>query len=232
MKVTFLLIACLTWSNLCHANEDPIRKITVIGTATTEVTPDLMHWRLQVKTQGADLAKVTKDHAAQVSAALNYLKEQKIDEKSIQTSGMKFGENWSYQNRNKVLEGYIASTDITFKLTKLDQYQELWMGISGLTSVSLTSVYYDHSSRINHERKTRGDALYNAKSKASRMASALMSGIGKPLLIEEQNFHTPQPMARAFAKSAEGSSENSSFAPGKIPITMRVKVSFQLTDAK
>lgn len=232
MKATLLLIACLTWSTVSYADEDQIRKITVIGTATTEVTPDLMHWRLKVKTEDADLAKVAENHSGQVSAALIYLKEHKIAEKGIQTSGMKFGENWSYQNRNKVLEGYIASTDITFKLTKLDQYQELWMGVSGLTNVSLTSVYYDHSDRASYERITRVKALENAAKKASVMANALNSKIGKALLIEEQNFHTPQPMARAYSKSAEGAADNSSLATGQIPITMRVKVSFQLVDAQ
>jgi uncharacterized protein YggE len=228
-----LATICIAWGSFAHADENQPRQVSVIGTATTKVTPDLMHWRIQVENKGAELGKVAQAHSRYVAAALDYLKQQKISEKSIQTSGMEFGENWSYQNGKKILEGYRASTEISFKLTELDKYQTHWMNIAGLDNVSLKGVAYDHSERIEYEKQTRIKALKAAKTKADLMASVLDSKVGKPILIEE---YQPQ-FARGnntvnFARSAEGATaSNSSFAPGEISITVRVKVSFQLKDS-
>ena len=223
-----LCLLCLSLVMSSHAAETTTRQVTVIGTATKDVTPNLMHWRLKINNQDADLKTVAESHSAFVKGVLDYLKKQQIPEKDIQTSGMLFGENWVYQNRNKVREGFMASTDISFKLTKLSKYQELWMGLSKLPNTSLTSVHYDHSERIAHESITRKRALLDAKEKATAMAETLNSTIGKPILIEEQNHQYPRHLASAQYRSAEGAADNSSLAPGQIPITIRVKVSFQI----
>ena len=100
-----LCLLCLSLVMSSHAAETTTRQVTVTGTATKDVTPNLMHWRLKINNQDADLKTVAESHSAFVKGVLDYLKKQQIPEKDIQTSGMLFGENWVYQNRNKVREG-------------------------------------------------------------------------------------------------------------------------------
>ncbi|MGI9467073.1 MAG: SIMPL domain-containing protein [Rubripirellula sp.] len=208
--------------------------ITVSGTATTEVTPDVMNWNLQVKNEDQNLEKAAETHATAVSHVLDFLNAQDLPQHAIQTSGMKFGQNWTYQDRQRVRDGFFASTDISFKVKDLAKYTKLWVGLSRLPHVALTGVYYDHSERIAYRNKTRKNALMAAKAKAEGLAKALGSEIGRPLSIEEVsdsyglrtgNFN----ISNSMSGSGNGSGETANLAPGQIPITMRVKVSFLLT---
>lgn len=208
-------------------------KITVNGTATTKVTPDMMNWSLQVKNKEPNLEKAAETHAAAVKAVLAFLNAQEIPATDIQTSGMQFGQNWSYQGREQVKDGYFASTDISFQLDNLDKYTQLWIGLSRLPHVALTGVYYDHAQRIEIRNTTRKKALLAAKAKAKYLAETLDSKIGRPLLIEEvsesyglrtSNFT----MSNNITSAGGGSEGTANLAPGQIPITMRVKVSFAL----
>ena len=231
-KAILLAIAGLLWPIASSAADVASPHVTVYGTATTEVTPDLMNWRLKVRNQEAGLEKVAQAHSTSVKAVLDYLNQQKLPKGSVQTSGMEFGENWVYKARTKVKEGYVASTDISFKIIDLKKYKDLWIGISSLPNVSLTGVYYDHSKRIEYRNETRKKALLAAKKKAEALALALGSKIGKPLFIEEELLRysvSGENFSNSITTEERGAGAgNTSFAPGQIPITMQVKVSFLL----
>ena len=208
-------------------------KVTVSGTATTKVTPDTMNWSLQVKNKEPNLERAAETHSAAVKAVLDFLNAQELPETDIQTSGMQFGQNWSYEGREKVKDGYFASTDISFQLDNLDKYTKLWIGLSRLPHVALTGVYYDHSQRIEIRNTTRRKALLAAREKAEDLAETLGSKIGRPLLIEEasesyglrtSNFT----MSNNITSAGGVPGENADLAPGQIPITMRIRASFLL----
>ena len=229
----FAILAILATSTVRADDGDPPR-VTVFGTATTEVAPDIMNWRLQVQNTAAEVTEVAKVNAESVKAVLAFLKKQELPEDSIQTSGMEFGENWVYKNRERVKEGFVASTDISFKLTDFDNYKDLWIGIPRLANVSLTGVSLDTSKRIEHRNATRKKALLAAREKAKALAETLGSSIGKPLYIEEvvdtyRALGSNSNFVMANDRGLDGdASAVESLAPGRIPITMRVKVSFLL----
>ncbi len=236
MKTPTLIaaLAVLATMNL-HADDTDPPRVTVFGTAKLEVVPDILNRSMQVKNTGPDVAEVAKVNAESVKSVLAFLKEQKLPEESIQTSGMQFGENWIYKNRERVKDGFEASTDISFKLTELDKYKDYWVGIPRLPNVFLNGVSFDTSKRIEHRNATRKKALLAAREKAQALAETLGSSIGKPLYIEEvadtfasltsnNTFNIAANVADAEGEASGGDS----LAPGRIPITMRVKVSFLL----
>ncbi len=234
-KFAALLIAAFlfNWPAISTHAQDSPDKITVSGTATTKITPDVMNWNLQVKNKDPNLNKAAETHTSAVKTVLDFLNAQQLPETDIQTSGMQFGQNWTYRDRERIKDGYVASTDISFKVEDLAKYTKLWIGLSRLSHVSLTGVYYDHSQRIDLRDKTRKNAVLAAKAKAEGLANAIGSKIGRPLLIEEasdnfgmrtSNFNTSNSMT-GFASPSEDTVD---LAPGQIPITMRVKVSFLL----
>ena len=71
-----LCLLCLSLVMSSHAAETTTRQVTVIGTATKDVTPNLMHWRLKISNQDADLKTVAESHSAFVKGVLDYLKKQ------------------------------------------------------------------------------------------------------------------------------------------------------------
>ncbi|NLE37100.1 MAG: SIMPL domain-containing protein [Pirellulaceae bacterium] len=207
-------------------------QVMVFGTATNEVVPDMMVWSLVVTNTGESLEKVAQRHSEVVAAVLTLLKDTKVPEETLQTARMEFGVNWTYRGNSWVREGYSASTRIAFKINDFGAYGALWMGLAKISEVSVESVSYDHSKRIDLRNETRAKALLAARKKATAMAEALGSKIGEPLLIEEDisvNEGVRQSAMSNFTEKSEPVREiESALAPGTIPIRARVKVAFRL----
>jgi len=228
IKVIFLYFMLFTPA---MAHEIELPHVTVYGTATTEVTPDEMRWSISIRNKSSSLDKVGKEHIQIVEEALNFLRQQKIEKESLQSSRMEFGENWEYRSGSNVMDGYFASTIITFKLTDLGKYEKLWLGLAAIKNLSVQNVQYENSKRIAHQNDTRKKALLAAKEKASVMAETLGSGLGEPLFVEEILDEYPRGAGNWLSNgldSAGSSSTEEALAPGKIPVRIRVKAAFRL----
>jgi uncharacterized protein YggE len=232
-----LIVVLLLVATAATAGELESRHVTAYGTATIQVTPDQMKWRLLVRNMDLGSARqAAEDHAKRVGAVIEFLKDNRIEEKTIQTSGMRLGETWKHEYGERVLEGYTASTDVTFVLNDFDRYTDLWLGLAELPAVSVQGIELDHSDRISFQNEARVDAVLAAREKAEAMAAALGVHIGKPLAVEEEPSLDVRPFAREALysntmASAGGPAEaDQSVAPGSIPIRVRVKVVFKLID--
>ena len=231
MAVISLIGASLLASSSVAADQ-PVPHVSVFGTATKEVAPDLLRWNLRVSNKGGNLKQVAEKHAGLVSELLRVLKEKGIREEKLQTTDMRFGENWEYRNNSRVLDGYEATTDVAFESTELDQYRDIWITLAGMTGVSISNVSLDVSNRIDVQNETRKMALVAARNKAREMAQALDAEIGEPMTIEEVQDEYGVWNALGNAVSYDDASgagrEGAPLSPGLIPVKIRVRVAFRL----
>lgn len=218
------------------ANGPDLPHIAVFGSGEKMVAPDRMAWSLKVVNKGTSLKAVAADHNTLVGDLLTFLKKSKIEEDSIQTSRMQFGENWEYRKGTRVREGYFASTDVSFKLTALDDYNRLWMSLAEMAHVSLHRTRYELTDKNRHQDEVRKSALLSAKEKAASMAEILNVEIGEPLVIQEdwQGFKPVRESGMALksmaAMDAPAVGSQNALAPGKIPVRARVKLTFRIID--
>jgi uncharacterized protein YggE len=234
MKGFPLLVAA--WLFVCataSAADSDLPHVTVFGTATTEVVPDQMIWSVTAKNKAPLLQDAAEEHTSTVQQVLTLLKDRKVPETKTQTAQMVFGENQEYRNGSWMKEGYFASTDISFTLEDLGQYGPLWMGLSRIPNVSVRAVRYEHSKRIEYQNETRKKAVAAARDKARMLAEALGSTIAELLLIEEDLSATEGWGRGATVYNVRTMEEGAGIseeplAPGRIPITSRVKVAFRL----
>lgn len=216
-----------------HAASFDVPHISVYGTATTDIVPDLMEWQVNVRTTGKTVPTVAEAHDKNVALVLAFLKREEIDEKETQTSRLQLAEDVDYRGGTRVKKGYFASTTIAFESKTLEAYRELWTGLSKLEMVTIQGVSFDSSRRIEVRAQTRHQALQAAKEKASDMARTLDNKILGVLLIEEErsagsdrvNLLSNRRMSRALS---DESSSGPSLSVGTIPITERVRVVFQI----
>lgn len=235
--IPFLAIATLCGPARAQGESLGTPHITVNGTARKEVIPDRLHWSLMVKNTGLDLPKVAEQHAAKVAALLALLRSHGVADKDMQTAQMQLSENRVYRRDEWVKEGYAAETAATFKLDDLGKYKDLWLALAGLSGVSVNGVSFDHTRRIELNKEVRKLALEAAREKAATMAGDLGSRLGEPLAIEEDlsvsegwnalNRSLNNTMVQAVAGPAAGDQEEF-LAPGSIPVTIRVRVTFRL----
>ncbi len=210
--------------------------VSVFGTAEIKVVPDEMIWSLSVESKGNEVELVAGAHDKKVATLLKFLKEQKIEDKKLRTSRIELSENLVYRDRNKVKEGYIASTQVSFRLSDLEKYRTLWLGISKQADVSVKGVDFDSSQRIKYQNESRLKAVKAAKEKAQALAEALDSTIHEPLLIEEQGSSTFNLRNNSFMTNVNGGAialgqgaNWDSIALGTISVTTSVQVKFRIS---
>ncbi len=235
MKFPILLLALSSMLSSAVAADVDLPHVAVFGTATAQVQPDLLRWRLSVDRVGAEVAEVADAHAADVAAVLGFLKQQGIPAKDIQTAHVELSEHHVYRKDSRVKEGYEASTAVSFTSKDLGQYRTLWLGLSRLNGVSVKAATWDSSRRIPVQNETREEALKAAKEKATNMAAALGMKLAEPLAIEEialeNDPFSVSSMAsnRLHVSSRDGSGDSDSMvAPGSIEVRVRVQVTFRI----
>lgn len=226
--VTYILCALSTFSVNAFAHIQEVPQIQVTGFASTNIAPDIIHWQLNVNNHGYQLEEVAKKHQSIVSQLLATIKKQNIDKKTLQTTNMRFGEKTKYQQNNRVHDGYNASTQLSFTLLNIDEYQALWLKLASIKGVSISSVNYDSTKKTTLEKSTRLSALKNAKDKAIEMAGALAVNIGDPLVIKEKNSFNRQGVESFQRARLSDSNAVTPISIGLITIDIEVEVSFKL----
>jgi len=212
--------------------------ISVAGTAVTEVKPDVLQWSVEVRNTGQAVAKVAARHSSVVEQLLATLKELGIEDKHVQTAQVELGANRVYRRNEWVEEGYFAATIVSFKLTNLTRYKDVWIKLAEQGGISVKGVVFDHSKRIDLTKETRIKALQAAKAKAVAMAEALDARVGEVMSIAEepvlygswtQNISLSINNAVQSVQQPGGDGEGGGgVAAGTIPIRARVLVSFRL----
>ena len=103
MKIAYLTIVTLALLAVPEtiAEEFDVPHVVAYGTATVEVSPNQMRWRLNVRNMDPTSMGAAKSHETTVAAVLDFLKQSKIAEGTIQTSRMQLGENWDYSRSER-----------------------------------------------------------------------------------------------------------------------------------
>ncbi len=232
--LTWILLLALTLSIPVNAQQEDlsIRHITVNGTATLDVVPDLMRWQISVRSEAKTAKEVASKHDVNVAAAIAFLKKEEIAKNKIQTSQLRLNELYDFRGGQRTRKGFFATTNIQFESGTLEAYRELWIGLSQLETVSVNNVLFDTSKRDQHQFTARLRALDAAKNKAKNMVTHYQSHLGKVLVIEDQSIQTDVRQAapvRALRSAAvESAPVGDSISLGTIPIRVTVRVVFAI----
>lgn len=231
----FAVLGCgvallLSWSAGVASAQPDVPHVTVFGTAVTEVEPNELRWHLTVWNQGADVAKVAEEHSARASTVLRFLRTSGVQEKHVQTAHMNLAEHREMIGNSWVKQGYRAQTQIVFRTQNVAGYRDLWLGLARLDGVTVEGVHWEFTERPRVQQSTRVEALRAARAKAAEMVAVLKGRLAEPLVIEEipEQEWGPQPFNRMMVTGAAESADEVPLAAGRIPIKVRVKVSFRV----
>lgn len=195
--LTAALLSIFTMSAFSQ-QVDTRRKIEVIGSAETEVTPDIIYLSISLK-------EYFKDNNNKNKVGIETLERQ------LQTAVLKAGipkENFTVNNINsytntwqkKQKPEFLASIQYRIKVTDLTKLNDILTAVDpkGVQYTNIES--YDYSKIESVKKELKVKALQAAKEKASYLASALNDNLGDALEIQEINNEIyPQPMYRANA---------------------------------
>jgi uncharacterized protein YggE len=185
--------------------------ITIVGTASVQVAPDLAEISLGVMTEKPDAAGASAENARIAQAILEAAKAQGVATRDIRTQAVTltpvFDEirdaNGHVTGRKP--RGFSAENTIAIRVRALDKAGALAQSLiaQGATQFNGISFSVDHPDAVRD--KLIGDAVRDAKRKAAIVAEALGIKLGPVLLIERPSADSGAPVfnrGRALAAMA------------------------------
>ncbi|GMW00422.1 MAG: hypothetical protein AMXMBFR84_15590 [Candidatus Hydrogenedentota bacterium] len=213
------------------------RSISVSGTATTRVVPDIIVWSIQTTDENQELATAKSASDRKLSSIMALLKELKISGEDIQTGFLDISRMYeeNKSTRGRTFRGFSVRRGVTIKQRDLSRFDEYLSKLAASTDME-ASFLFDSSKREEIRWQTRLDALRIAHDKARVMAETVGAKAGKVLtIIESQPAMMPiSALSQSnvvYVSPAGGSDSDSvsgTFAPGSIEIQVTVHATFQL----
>ena len=175
--------------------------ITVSGSATISVEPDLAILDMGVEAFGKTVSFARSDAAIAMDAIVSSLKSEGVLEKDIQTQRLNISPNYEWQEisigsqvtNKQVLTGYSVSNYVRVKIRDLDHVGKIVDSASesGGDFVRVNGISFNLEDTYNLMPQLREQAVQNAFMKADEYASAAGLRLGSITSLSEVGSSSP-----------------------------------------
>ena len=201
--IALLALTTLSTFNALAQQADLRRKITVTGTAETEVTPDIIYINISLKEYLKDgNSKKKVDITTLETQLFNAVQKAGIAKENLTINNLS---SWSYQTEKRKNPDFLASKQYRLKVADLNKFNLILEGVDakGITNTYVES--YDYSKIESLKKELKVKALLAAKEKAAYMVEALGDKLGNVLDIQDvgDNGGMMVPQYRNYAMKAE-----------------------------
>lgn len=202
--------------------------ITLSGHGEVQAAPDIANISFSIHKEKKTVKEAQGEVAVIEKKTLDFLKENKVDEKDIKTTNASFYPKYEYKydrviceqyncppsNGKSVIVGYEASESIAVKIRNIDNVGKIMQGLGEFAVSDLSGPNFAIDKEDALKAEARKKAIDNAKEKAKVLAKDLSVSLGKITNFSESGNY-PAPM---YAYSAlESSSMSAKSAPAVIP---------------
>ncbi|WP_437126689.1 SIMPL domain-containing protein [Pedobacter faecalis] len=216
MKKLFTLAIAALFSFSALAQQADLRKkISVSGSAETEVTPDIIYLSISLK-------EYLKDNNSKKKIDITTLENQlyaAVQRAGIDKSNLTINNLSSYNNvtEKKKNPDFLASKQYKLKVTDLNKWNDI-IGAIDPKGIAYTNIdSYDYSKIEDLKKELKIKALQAAKLKATYLVEALGEKLGSVIDIQEiNNEQFPQPMYRNVMMMKAESADAAANAPAEI----------------
>lgn len=242
VTILFLLVlsgAAISYVRTYDRQAQPgnFRSFSVTGEGTVVAVPDVAQFTFTVITEGGeDVASLQEENANKTNAAIDYLKENGIEDEDIKTQQYNVQPRYQYSPCRgdgpclpPEIVGYTINQSVSVKARDFDKAGELLSGVAkaGANSVSQLSFTIDDPSEL--ENQARAEAVAEAAEKAEAIADAGDFKVGPILSIGEFNSPQPIPYAQGFGGAyAEDARTTVAVEPGSEEVTVSVTVTYEI----
>lgn len=203
-----LLLAALLSLGLSQATlaETGPATITVTGTGTVQVVPDLATISLGVTTNGDTAAAAMAANSAALQAVMDRLKAAGIEDRAMQTSNLSLYPNWvsNSSGTSQEIKGYVASNMLTVQIKAIDTTGAVLDAAIADGANTLNSLTFGLQNPRPKEDEARQAAVGDALSRAKLLTAAAGVTLGAIQSISEGGDYgqPPQPMYRMADQEA------------------------------
>jgi len=203
----FLLAQTMnTFGNLSRSGVPATDTITVQGDGQATLAPDVARISFSVENTLATVAEAQDATTKQANAAIDYVKEQSVDEKDVKTLSYNISPQYSYPNpcaygtscpdyyRAPKITGYQVSETIQITMRDLTKVGEMLGGLGRLEVQNVNGPAFALDDSTAGYSAARADAIDKAKAQAKILAKQLSVRLGKIVNFSESSGGYPYPM--------------------------------------
>ncbi len=211
----------------------PSRSITVNADGKATVSPDIAKLSFSVISEGNNPTQLEADNAKKVSAAVDYVKGQGIDDKDIKTSSYDLSPKYVYNDTTKksYIDGYTMTQTTSVNVRDLNKVADILGGLSEKGVNQIGSVTFTVDDPDKYLYQARIDAFNKAAAKAKMMAK-----VNHVRIVRVVNFYESQGGPIPYYDTGKGGATlrmgTASIAPsiqtGSSDLTVQVSVTYEI----
>jgi uncharacterized protein YggE len=195
MKTKMLFVSLLALAALglaacsgtaANANPAEPRTITVNGTGSVTLAPDMAEVNIGVQTEADEADQASAENTQKVNAIMAALEELGIAESDIQTSNFSVWPRQQRDDQNQVQSiTYVVQNSLLVTVNDLELLGDVLDGAIGAGANAINGITFDLSDRESANAQAMESAMQNAASRADVLAQAANAEI-----VEVQSVNT------------------------------------------
>lgn len=203
----------------------PEHTISVSGTGTVTISPDIADLRLGVMAQRKTVAEARAAAADAMTGVIAALKKAGIADRDITTAVLSLSPTYdTTPSTTPRIVGYQLTNIVAVTIRNLDTVGPAIDGAMAAGATTMDGVTFRVSDPAGAERQAREQAMADAKSKAGQLASAAgVSIIGVSAISETSG---PQPWPVSYAGPLLEGGKATPVQPGTTDVTVTVSVTY------
>jgi uncharacterized protein len=201
--------------------------ITVVGTGTADVVPDIADWSFGAHSQASTASAALSANASEMKNVISALRGAGIAKEDLRTTEVSLYPEMS--NDGRTVTGYSASSTVTATVRQLESAGRV---VDAAVKAGATDVYGPDLRPSDTDAayaEAVDEAFDDARAHAEAIAAKAGVSLGSPVAIVEGGGFVPGPIAygRAMSTDAAGA-EVAPVEPGKQQVSANLTVTFSI----
>jgi uncharacterized protein YggE len=205
------------------------RTISVNGTGTVYLTPDIAYINIGVHTDGAEVGQVVDGNSLKSQSVIKAIKALGVADKDIQTSNFSVINSVQYDPTTGADLGMTYSVDNSVVVTVRDmtKLSALLDAVIAAGANNINSVVFDIAEKSTAVQEARLLAMKNAKDLATELTSGLGVTLG-PVQSLSYYDNSPSPYFGIGGESMSSGASTTPINPGQMQLTVNVSISYEI----
>jgi len=205
------------------------RTISVNGTGTVYLVPDIAYINIGVHTQDSEIGKAVNSNSLKSQAVIKAIKDLGVAEKDVQTTNFSVNNSVQYDPVTNAQTGTVYSVDNTVVVTMRDlaKLSDMLDAVIQAGANNINSVAFDLADKSAAVQQARLLALENAHTLATELTSGLGVTLG-PVQSLSYYDNVPSPYFGKGGESIGSGSSTTPINPGQMQLTVNVSISYEI----
>ncbi len=226
------LLACTRNDSTTVSAGNETTGIAVSGHGEATGTPDTAFFNVAVQVNRKTVAEARDDAAKSADAVISSIKQNGIDAKDIQTTGLNIQPEYVYppNGGTPTVNGYVVYNNVSVKVRKLEQLSKVIDDAvaAGGDDSRLEGIRFDIEDRQKLEAQAREAAMKDARQKGEQLATLGGVKLGETeaiteIVVSDGTFFPLSAAAFARAPATGGGPTPIEAGTGKITIDVTVR---------